>query len=115
MFPPSSQVGGQVLFTDSLKDVWVGLGYATKQYFASIEAEKKMTSFTVKALAKPSADLSVACSATSDLKSPPAVGAAAAYKLNSDTTVKGKYTVATNDSKLDCAVNYNALSKVKRT
>jgi len=106
------QVGGQVSFTDSLKDVWVGLGYATKQYFASIEAEKKMSSFTVKALAKPSGDLSVACSATSDLKSPPAVGAAAAYKLNSDMTLKGKYSVTSDASKLDCAFNYSALSKV---
>jgi len=105
------QVGGKVDFGDSIKDVWVGIGYTTAKYFAAISAEKYFTSFSLDALVKPSKELTVACKASSDLKTAPKVEAAAAYKCNSKCTVKGKYSMA-KDATLDGVVSYSALSKV---
>jgi len=102
------RVGAQVSFTESLKDVWVGLGYKAGKYDATIEAEKMMKSFTVKALAKPTGELTLACMASSDLKSPPTGAALCGYKFNKEGQFKAKYDM----SKLDCAITYKALPKV---
>lgn len=105
------QVGGKVDFGDSIKDVWVGIGYTTAKYFAAISASKYFTSFSLDALVKPSNELTVACKVGSDLKTAPNVEAAAAYKCNAKCTVKGKYSMA-KDSQIDAAISYGALPKV---
>ena len=103
-----SQVGAKVSFKTALDDVWVGLGYKAGKYDATIEAEKMMKSFTVKALAKPTSELTIACMATSDLKSAPTGAALCGYKFNADGQFKAKYDM----KKLDCAITYKALPKV---
>lgn len=67
-----------------------------------------MKSFTVKALAKPTGELTLACMASSDLKSPPTGAALCGYKFNKEGQFKAKYDM----SKLDCAITYKALPKV---
>jgi hypothetical protein len=104
------QVGGKVSFAKSLGDTWVGIGYSTKQYFAAISADN-MSSFTLDAMVKPTSELTVACSATSDLQKKTELAAVGAYKVNSDVSVKGKYSMAKGGA-LDCAVSYSALPKV---
>jgi len=100
------RVGGKVSYPD--QDIWVGLGYKAGKYDATIEAEKMMKSFTVKALAKPTGELTLACMASSDLKSPPTGAALCGYKFNKEGQFKAKYDM----SKLDCAITYKALPKV---
>ena len=102
-----SQVGGEVSYPD--KDIWVGLGYKAGKYDATIEAENGMSSFTAKVLAKPTSEFTLACQATSDLKSPVTGSALCAYKFNADGQVKAKF----DGSKIDCAIMYKALPKVR--
>mmetsp|Transcript_10111 Transcript_10111/g.18058 ORF Transcript_10111/g.18058 Transcript_10111/m.18058 type:complete len:280 (+) Transcript_10111:222-1061(+) len=101
------RVGAQISHPE--KDLWVGLGYKAGKYDATIEADKGMKSFTVKALAKPTSELTLACMAQSDLGNSPMTGAAlCGYKFNADGQFKAKYDM----SKVDCAICYKALPKV---
>lgn len=101
------RVGAAISHPD--KDVWVGLGYKSgSKYDATIEADKGMSSFTLKALAKPTSELTLACMANSDLKSPMTGSALCGYKFSKEGQFKAKYDM----SKVDCAICYKALPKV---
>lgn len=123
------QVGGELSFEEEAlpKDWKIGIGYAKKAYFASLQAMDQLSKFSLALMHKPSPKLTVACLGTSELDfakdKPNSIEVGCAYKYNDKATVKSKYLYAVSQSKTGAvtknaicgAVNYSALKKVVLT
>lgn len=113
------QVGAALSFEDSYKDAWVGIGYSTKEYFASISAAEGFGEFNVNALAKPTAELAVGCHLTTDMKEKKEMAATCSYKVMSDLSVKAKYSSGgetkgkPDPTQLNLLADYGILPKVQ--